>query len=154
MKEKLITKPAAVVLGTALALGLTACDRPFSDPNALSDCSSEWTVNTTSAYVNDMPTAMANLEAGRTKLVTALQQQEQTTDNIIAINAVPGNYRAATELLIGHINDSYYDTTDDILSSPRDEFCTDPDTNLVYESPNYVRAVAALQAAGIEVASH
>jgi len=155
MRESFPIKATAALLSVSAALGLTACSTPFNrpDPNQLTACSDEWTIQNLDLNNANMSQAMAALEAGRSDLVTDIENTIGNSDNQIQVSEVPPKYQVAANLLIGKINEYWYDTSKHKLSTPRDEFCKDAITSSfgVYKSPAYVNATAALEAAGIKV---
>jgi hypothetical protein len=161
MKELFTRKAAAMTLGLGLALGSTACEAPWhhADPNQLTDCAPDWSSynDVRDIQVTDMASDMAAMETGQHKLINGIEDAlgvSQSAGRDISIDVIPAKYRVAAELIIGKRNSYWYDTTESNLDSPREEFCADPTTGDIYRTPNYVNAVAALQAAGIEVSAH
>ena len=156
MKEVLRNKPAAAALSIGLALGLTACSSPFenNDPNDIATCPDGWSTWDSSGTVpNFIAVSMAQLEGGRTQLVSNIQENAQSIDNRIYKTDVPAKYSAAASLLIGSLDQYTYDASVNPLSTPHQEFCQDKLLYTIYQSPAYVRAAAALHASGIDIAT-
>lgn len=153
VKEQLTRRTVAVGAALGIALGASACENPFQDPNEIADCPSGWGSDTTiigPASGLTMADATARLEAGRTELVSRLHQELGVSSNAVRTEDIPGKYKTAAALLIEQTNDYWYDTNKANLDTPHEQFCID----YLYrknESPAYVQAEAALKASGINM---
>lgn len=155
-RESLSTKLVAGGLGIILGAGGLALGEKVwpHDPNQLKDCETNWINLSTGTdnRVTDMPGAMTALEIGRSKLVSAIHEAKGSDFSIINKDGIPSPYKGAAKLLIGNESGyTNYDTSESRLDSPREAFCIDPAYFEVYKTPDYVRAAAALEAAGIEM---
>ncbi len=152
-KEQLIRRGVAVSAALGIALGASACENPFADPNEIPDCPLGWGNDSTQiGYPSQltMPGATAQLEAGRTELVSLIHEELGYSSNEVRADDIPGKYKTAAALLIERTNDYWYDTSKANLATPREQFCFDDIYN-INESPAYVQAEAALKAAGINI---
>lgn len=151
-KEQLLRRTAAVGAALGIALGATACENPFSDPNQISVCPVGWGDGATEiGYPSDLTAseAAARLEAGRTELVARIHTATGSNNPKIRTEALPGMYKRAASLLIEQPNETFYDTSQADLETPREMFCNKDVIHSIQLSPAYVQAESALEASGI-----
>jgi len=137
----------------AVALGASACENPFSDPNEISVCPGVWGDSSTQIgypYDLTMSEATAQLEAGRTELVSRIHQSVGHNNHSQRSDDIAGKYKTAAALLIKQNNEYWYDTSQAVLDTPKEQFCNDT-LGYTHVSPAYVQAEAALLASGINI---
>ncbi len=154
-KEKLARRGVAIGAAMAVALGASACENPFSDPNEISVCPIGWGDGATEiGYPSDltMSGATAQLEAGRTELVSRIHHSVGHNNHSQRSDDIPGKYKASAALLIKQTNEYWYDTSQSVLDTPKEQFCNDT-LGYTHVSPAYVQAQSALKTAGINTFS-